>query len=66
MNPAMNDVFAELAKDIAARNAVGWREYGGPMLADAERDWLQEAYEEALDLAAYLKAALIRREMVKR
>ena len=57
-------VEARVCADIAARQAVGVRKYG-VTLADnpagrAER--IRHAYEEALDLAAYLRWELDRAE----
>lgn len=56
------DVFAAVARDLAHRDAIGWANHRKRMLADdPERDWLQEAYEEALDMSAYLKAEILLR-----
>lgn len=57
-------IEALVCADIAARQAVGVRKYGGT-LADnpagrAER--IRHAYEEALDLAVYLRWELDRAE----
>ncbi len=46
--------------DIAARQQLGIKKYGRTV-AESSDDMLQHAYEEALDLAIYLKAELIRR-----
>ena len=56
------DVFEALGDDLLAREAIGFVNHGKPLLANDGRDWLQEAYEEALDQAVYLKAALMERE----
>ncbi|MBM3940450.1 MAG: hypothetical protein FJ318_06105 [SAR202 cluster bacterium] len=59
--PGHRSVFPELLADIARRNELGWERHGvglGPQTVDG----LQEAYEEVLDLAAYLKAELMLRE----
>jgi len=53
-------VEAEVCADIAARQRLGIAKYGRT-LAESEDDMMQHAYEEALDLAAYLKAEIIRR-----
>jgi hypothetical protein len=50
-----------VALDIAGRKAKGEAYYGSPLQAHNGRDALQDAYEEALDLACYLKQALIER-----
>jgi hypothetical protein len=40
------------------RNRVGTERFGTPLQAFNGRDALQDAYEEALDLAAYLRQAI--------
>lgn len=63
----MSDVFEAVADDLEARNAIGWAQNRKPLLANEPgRDWLREAYEEALDMAVYLKAELLRREQFGR
>ena len=60
-------VVAEVASDLHVRAAVGLRKYGVPLEGRtdlARADWLQHAYEEALDMACYLKC-LIRLERAK-
>lgn len=52
-------VFPELIKDIENRNKAGWETYRKPMMTFDGRKTLQDAYEEALDLAVYLKKALM-------
>ena len=47
--------------DLIRRSDAGEREYGEPLRTDNGRDALQDAYEEALDLACYLKQALVER-----
>lgn len=58
----MSDIIATaVAADLAQRAAVGLRKYGVG-LADADltnKKTLQHAYEEALDLASYLKRVLM-------
>ena len=51
---------AAVCRDIAARQALGLAKYG-TTVADNPlvlRQWLQHAYEEALDQAIYLKRAM--------
>lgn len=55
------DVFDALLDDICGREALGFQIHGKPLLTFDGRDWLQEAYEEVLDTAVYLKAALMER-----
>lgn len=48
--------------DLLARSQVGIRKYGVTLAENPIqlRDWLQHAYEEALDMANYLKAAIVK------
>lgn len=56
------DVFHAVEDDLVLREMVGFEQHKKPLLADDPgRDWLQEAYEEALDMAVYLKAEILRR-----
>lgn len=48
--------------DIHDRIAQGQRTYGQPLLTGDGRDSLWDAYEEALDLAIYLRKAILERE----
>jgi hypothetical protein len=45
-------------KDMKARKKQGIKTYGTPLQAFNGRNALWDAYEEALDLAIYLKQAL--------
>ncbi len=47
--------------DIAERQAMGIRKYGTTVQDNPLplADWLQHAYEEALDMAIYLKRAIV-------
>ena len=53
--PHIADLVIE---DILARKAEGVRKYGTPLQAGNGRDALMDAYQEALDLAQYLKQAM--------
>ena len=55
----MIDIAKLVEKDIEERVQKGKIEYGERLRAFNGRDALQDAYEEALDLALYLKQALI-------
>lgn len=51
---------ARVCEDIAKRQSLGIEKYGktveqNPLFL---REWLQHAYEEALDLAIYLKRSI--------
>lgn len=45
-------------EDLAQRDAIGIRKYGTRLQAGNGRDALRDAYEEALDLAIYLRQVL--------
>jgi len=57
----MSNILDQTIKDLQAREVRGLKEYGTTMdRTDLSQDeWLQHAYEEALDLALYLKKLLI-------
>jgi hypothetical protein len=59
-NPATG-VEARVCADIAARQRVGIAKYGCTVEKSPD-DMLRHAYEEALDLAVYLKAEIERRQ----
>jgi len=48
--------------DMKARDQVGRERYGTPLQAFNGKDALLEAYQEALDLAVYLRQAIEERE----
>ena len=48
--------------DMHRRNQEGIRKYGTPLQPSNGRDSLQDAYEEALDLAVYLKNEIEKRK----
>lgn len=54
-------IEAMVCEDIAARQQVGIAKYGCTV-AESGDDMLQHAYEEALDLAVYLRAEIERRK----
>lgn len=45
-------------EDVLAREKIGDAEYGKPMRSFDGRNSLQDAYEEALDMAVYLRKAI--------
>ena len=61
MSDQPTGVEARVCQDIAARQRVGIAKYGRTV-AESTDDMLRHAYEEALDLAVYLKAELERRQ----
>jgi len=48
--------------DMKERDQIGRKKYGTPLQAHNGRDPLVDAYQEALDLAVYLRQALCERE----
>ena len=55
----LGDIEIEIIAAIADRLAMGQKQYG-KFPADDKRDFLQEAKEEALDLAVYMARRCIR------
>ena len=53
----MKDTEQEVCKNILDRQQLGIRKYGRTVAGNplTERQWIQHAYEEALDMAIYLK-----------
>lgn len=49
-------------QDLEARERVGIARYGTPLQPHNGRDALRDAYEEALDLACYLRQAITERD----
>jgi hypothetical protein len=59
--PAVNDspdIQSMVVADIIQRRQVGIERYGTALQAHNGRDMLRDAYEEALDLAIYLRGCL--------
>jgi hypothetical protein len=48
--------------DLETRERIGVQRYGTPLQPHNGRDALRDAYEEALDLACYLRQAIEERE----
>lgn len=51
-------VWEMVIEDMHARDRVGRQRYGVPLQAGNGRDALRDAYDEALDLAVYLRQAI--------
>ncbi|GAB1642557.1 hypothetical protein [Krasilnikovia sp. MM14-A1259] len=63
--PVPNDrpsILALVRADLEERERVGVQRYGTPLQAHNGRDALVDAYQEALDLAAYLRQAIAERD----
>jgi hypothetical protein len=58
-------IFPLVHADLDSRNQLGWQRHAKPLLANDGRDSLREAYEEALDLAVYLRMAIAEREALR-
>lgn len=63
--PKVNDsrpIWEMVIEDMKQRDLEGRKRYGVPLQAGNGRDALQDAYEEALDLAVYLRQAIEERK----
>lgn len=60
------DIWLSVIADMQARRELGIAQYGVPVDATRNDDWAQHAYEEVLDITVYLRAALERRDTVRR
>jgi hypothetical protein len=63
----MSQVTQEVINDINARELKGLETYGTTMDRNdlTQEQWLNHAYEEALDFAIYLKKLLIIRNGIR-
>lgn len=55
-------VVAQVMIDLTERMEIGIKTYGEALRDNNGRDAMQDAYEEALDLACYLKQVMIERD----
>jgi hypothetical protein len=55
-------IWELVVEDMQERDRVGRQRYGTPLQAHNGRDALVDAYQEALDLAVYLRQAIEERE----
>lgn len=55
------EIVPLVVADLDERVRVGTERYGSPLAVESPNDALVYAYEEALDLAIYLKQELMRR-----
>jgi hypothetical protein len=58
----MKPTWDLVIEDMKARDNTGFLKYGRRLTPNNGRDSLQDAYEEALDLAVYLKNTMIERD----
>lgn len=63
----MSRILYSIIDDLLLREDKGLKEYGTTMDRTdlSEQDWLQHAYEEALDLAIYLKKIIKTKQNTK-
>ncbi len=59
--PTPQEILPLVKADLDERIALGAAEYGSPLSTASVNDSLRYAYEQALDLALYLKQELMRR-----
>jgi hypothetical protein len=64
----MTTIVDVVKEDLDRRAALGLKKYGVSLERTdlTETDWIQHAYEEALDLACYLRRLIELRKMVTR
>jgi hypothetical protein len=63
--PVQNEkpaVWSLVMADMRARDEFGRAKYGTPLQPHNGRDWLADAYQEALDLCVYLRQGLFERD----
>lgn len=60
--PVSEEVFGQLHNDIESRNKIGFDHYKQSLTTFNGRDALRDAYEEALDLCAYLCQVIMERD----
>lgn len=55
-------VWAYVIDDMVERNQLGKEKYNKYLTVDTNENMLQHAYEEALDLAVYLKTQIMKQK----
>lgn len=58
----VNHSWKYVIDDMVSRNEEGKKKYNRYLTPEVGDDMLQHAYEEALDLAVYLKTEILKRE----
>lgn len=61
-SPSAGDIWQSVIADMEARRRLGIERYGVPLQPNNGRDPLIDAYQEALDLAVYLRQAIEERK----
>ena len=64
--PGKGDIWRLVLDDMKERRRTGIKRYGTPLQANNGRDALVDAYQEALDLAVYLRQAIEERDIIAR
>ena len=62
MTTSGNAVWPEVIKDMLSRNEEGAKKYNRYLQDTCPDNMLQHAYEEALDLAVYLKTLILKEQ----
>lgn len=60
--PGVLSVQSMVRRDLESRERLGIERYGTSLQPGNGRNALRDAYEEALDLACYLKQAIMERD----
>ena len=57
LDNCQSDIYKEVISDLISREKMGRAKYGTTVDKAnlSEKEWMQHAYEEALDFAIYLK-----------
>lgn len=55
-------VWPRVVSDMVERNEFGAKKYGKYLTTNSGENFLQHAYEEALDLAVYLKGKIMEQQ----
>ena len=63
MSTTPKQVWPLVIKDMIARNEMGAEKYNRYLQTDCPDNMLQHAYEEALDLAVYLKTQIEKQKL---
>ncbi len=58
----MTSIQSQVRSDLGERERLGKERYGVALYPHNGRNSLQDAYEEALDMACYLKQALVEKQ----
>ena len=65
-SPGGAPIFALVREDMEERERLGIERYGQTLQANDGRDSLVDAYQEALDMAIYLRKAICERDQERR